>query len=56
MKLPNVVPSFLNKKEGEGFLVRSTKQYFRIVIRFVVFSFVVILPIGILVAAVGGAA
>ena len=55
MKLPNVVPSFLNKKEGDGFIVRSTKQYFRIVTRVVVFSFAVILPICILVAAVGGA-
>ena len=55
MKLPNVVPSFLNKKEGEGFLVRSTKQYLRIVIRFVVFTFAVILPIGMLIAAFGGA-
>ena len=55
MKLPNVVPSFLNKKEGDGFIVRSMKQYFRIVTRFVVFTFAVLLPIGILVAAVGGA-
>ena len=55
MKLPNVVPSFLNKKEGDGFIVRSMKQYFRIVIRCLVFTFAVILPIGMLIAAVGGA-
>ena len=55
MKLPNVVPSFLNKKEGDGFIVRSTKQYLRIVTRCLVFTFAVILPIGMLIAAVGGA-